>query len=166
MTVANTSEGPLERLFLNWLLAAHRTENQVAEEIPRWIDQIGAGPLKQVLLICLDRTGEQTVRLREILEIIGEEVKDGPPAAIGAVLAEGQRAIEEIADDTTSETAILAVARTVAAHEIARYQALVTWSKELGRENCTALLEQSLAEEVSADEMLRKAAEERQNRSG
>lgn len=165
MTSADNHAGSLEHLFLQWIQSAYTAEKDIVRRLPRLIAGCGIGPLRQVLLINLDRAHGQVVRLREIFAIIGEEEADGRADAIAAELGNGERAVENIADDATRETAIIAIARSIAANEIVCYRALVTWSKELGREDCTALLETSLSEEHSADEMLRKAAEERQNRS-
>lgn len=157
--------GTLERLFRRWLQATYAGEKQIARRMPDLIEQFSTGPLQQGMLIHLDRTRDQIVRLEEMFGHIGEAAVDGDTKVIDAILAEAEEVVAETADDEAGEAALTAVAKTIAAHEIARYRALLAWSKELGREACTALLEQSLAEEKAADEMLSKAADERKNRS-
>lgn len=164
-TTGDGQGGTLEQLFRRWLQMTYAGEKQIARRLPDLIGQVGAGPLQQGMLIHLDRTKDQIVRLEEVFDHIGEEAVEGDTAAIDAILAEAEEVVAGTGDDEAGEAALTAVAKTIAAHEIARYRALLAWSKELGREACTALLEQSLAEEKSADEMLSNAADERKNRS-
>ena len=49
-------------------------------------------------------------------------------------------------------------------YEIARYGTLIAWARELGRDDCASVLEQTLAEEKAADLKLTEIAEARLNR--
>ena len=49
-------------------------------------------------------------------------------------------------------------------YEIARYGTLIAWARELGRDDCAGVLEQTLEEEKAADLKLTEIAEARLNR--
>jgi ferritin-like metal-binding protein YciE len=49
-------------------------------------------------------------------------------------------------------------------YEIARYGTLIAWARELGRDDCAAVLQETLVEEKAADQKLTRIAEARVNR--
>ena len=62
------------------------------------------------------------------------------------------------------DAALIAAAQTVEHYEITRYGSLIAWAKELGRNDCAALLQQNLDEEKATDRKLTSIAESRVNR--
>ena len=58
----------------------------------------------------------------------------------------------------------MAAAQAVEHYEIARYGTLIAWARELGRDDCASVLEQTLGEEKAADIKLTEVAEARLNR--
>lgn len=56
-----------------------------------------------------------------------------------------------------------AALQAVEHHEIARYGTLVAWAKLLGREDCAALLQSNLDEEIATDKKLTGLATSRVN---
>ena len=48
-------------------------------------------------------------------------------------------------------------------YEIARYGTLIAWAKELGRDDCAAVLDETLAEEKATDDTLTRLAETQAN---
>ena len=58
---------------------------------------------------------------------------------------------------------MLAAAQAVEHYEIARYGTLVAWAKRLGRDDCAAVLQQTLDEEKATDQKLTALAESRVN---
>ncbi|MNL78339.1 hypothetical protein D3C87_2046990 [compost metagenome] len=56
------------------------------------------------------------------------------------------------------DAALIAAAQAVEHYEITRYGTLVAWAKQLGREDCAALLKQNLDEEAATDEKLTQLA--------
>ena len=65
---------------------------------------------------------------------------------------------------TVLDAAIIAAAQSVEHYEIARYGTLIAWAKELGRNDCAALLQQNLDEEKATDKKLTAMAESKINR--
>jgi ferritin-like metal-binding protein YciE len=54
---------------------------------------------------------------------------------------------------------VLAAAQAVEHYEISRYGTLVAWAKQLGRNDCASVLQQTLNEEKSTDQKLSSLAE-------
>jgi len=50
-------------------------------------------------------------------------------------------------------------------YEIAQYGTLIAWARELGREDCAALLTETLTEEKATDDKLTQIAQARINRT-
>jgi len=69
----------------------------------------------------------------------------------------------EVADKDTLDAALLASAQAVEHYEIARYGTLIAWAKQLGREDCARVLQQTLEEEKATDQKLTAIAESKIN---
>jgi ferritin-like metal-binding protein YciE len=69
----------------------------------------------------------------------------------------------EVADKDTLDAALLASAQAVEHYEIARYGTLIAWAKQLGREDCARVLQQTLDEEKATDQKLTAIAESKIN---
>lgn len=67
--------------------------------------------------------------------------------------------MEEDFDDTTMDACLIAAAQRVEHYEMAAYGTLVAWAKAMGHTEAADLLQQTLAEEKSADEKLSGLAE-------
>ena len=68
-----------------------------------------------------------------------------------------------MADKDTLDAALLASAQAVEHYEIARYGTLIAWAKQLGREDCARVLQQTLDEEKATDQKLTAIAESKIN---
>ena len=84
--------------------------------------------------------------------------------AIDGIIEEANDVAGEIDDKTVLDAALIAAAQAVEHYEITRYGSLIAWAKQLGREDCAALLQQNLDEEKAADKKLTMLAESRVNR--
>ena len=71
--------------------------------------------------------------------------------------------IGDVADKDVLDAAIIAAAQAVEHYEITRYGTLIAWAKQLGRDDCAAVLAETLEEEKAADEKLTEVAESRVN---
>jgi ferritin-like metal-binding protein YciE len=64
----------------------------------------------------------------------------------------------EFDDSPALDAGLLAGAQAVERYEISRYDTLKTWASELGLSEAVKLLDETLAEEKSKDELLSKLA--------
>ena len=83
--------------------------------------------------------------------------------AIDGILKEANEIVGDVADKQVLDAAIIAAAQAVEHYEITRYGTLATWAKQLGREDCAAVLVETLDEEKEADEILTDVAKGRVN---
>ena len=63
-----------------------------------------------------------------------------------------------------SMPALIAAAQAVEHYEMTRYGTLISWAKQLGRDDCAAILQQMLDEEKATDKKLTAMAEGQANR--
>jgi hypothetical protein len=81
--------------------------------------------------------------------------------AIDGLLDEAEEVAGEVEDKSVLDAALIAAAQAVEHYEITRYGTLVAWAKELGRNDCAALLQQNVDEEKATDKKLTAMAESR-----
>ena len=60
-------------------------------------------------------------------------------------------ALVRVEDKSVLDAALIAAAQTVEHYEITRHDSLIAWAKELGRNDCAALLQKNLDEEEATD---------------
>jgi ferritin-like metal-binding protein YciE len=61
------------------------------------------------------------------------------------------------------DAALIAAAQAVEHYEMTRYGTLIAWAKELGRDDCASILQQTLEEEKATDQKLTQIAESQVN---
>ena len=83
--------------------------------------------------------------------------------AIEGIISEAESIIGNVADPEVLDAAMLASAQAVEHYEITRYGTLATWARQLGREDCAQLLDQTLQEEKATDKKLSQLAESHLN---
>jgi ferritin-like metal-binding protein YciE len=70
----------------------------------------------------------------------------------------------EVDKKQVMDAALIAAAQAVEHYEMTRYGTLIAWAKQLGRNDVTTLLNQTLEEEKAADKKLTSMAESQVNR--
>lgn len=85
--------------------------------------------------------------------------------AIDGIIKEADEVSGEVADKAVLDAALIAAAQAVEHYEITRYGTLIAWAKELGDDDVTGLLHQTLAEERATDQKLTQLAESSINRA-
>ena len=83
--------------------------------------------------------------------------------ALDGLVKEANEVAGEVADKDTLDAALLASAQAVEHYEIARYGTLIAWAKQLGRDDCARVLQQTLDEEKATDQKLTAIAESKIN---
>ena len=74
--------------------------------------------------------------------------------AIDGILEEGTELIDEYKGSEPLDAALIGAAQAVEHYEIARYGTLKSWADQLGLEDASALLAETLEEEEKTDEDL------------
>ena len=79
-------------------------------------------------------------------------------------LSGARKWIKKGGDPDVTDAGLIASAQAVEHYEIARYGTLIAWARQLGRNDCANLLQQTLEEEKATDRKLTTIGEARVNR--
>lgn len=156
----------LNDLFVHQLQDIYYAEHQITKALPKMIDKATDAQLKAGFEQHLRETEGQIRRLEQVFEMRGETPKAVTCPAIDGIIKEANEVAGEVADKRVLDAALIAAAQAVEHYEIARYGTLVAWARQLGRSDCAAILDETLAEEKATDEKLTGLAEGGANAAG
>ncbi len=154
----------LDDLFVHTLQDIYYAEQQITKALPKMIDKASDPQLKQGFQTHLAQTKNQIKRLEQVFQMHGAEAKAVKCPAIDGIIDEANEILGDAKDAEVIDAAALAAAQAVEHYEIARYGTLVAWARQLGRNDCASVLEQTLQEEKATDRKLTEIAEARVNR--
>jgi ferritin-like metal-binding protein YciE len=154
----------LDDLFVHTLQDIYYAEQQITKALPKMISKVTNPELKQGLDNHLTQTRNQVKRLEQVFQMHGQPAKAVTCPAIDGILDEANDILGDTKDSDVLDAAAAAAAQAVEHYEIARYGTLIAWARELGRDDCAGVLEQTLEEEKAADLKLTEIAEARLNR--
>ena len=156
----------LDDLFVHTLLDIYYAENRIVEALPDMIEKAFEPQLIQAFKSHLGETEKHISRLQEVFRIYDVEVKGVDCPAIDGILEEVDDLVDEVDDRTVLDAALVAAAQLVEHYEIARYDSLIAWAKELGRSDCASVLDKNLEEEKATSRKLTLTADARVNIPG
>src|SRR6516165_6862789 len=154
----------LNDLFVHQLRDIYYAEKQIVQALPEMIEKAKDPGLKQGFESHLGETKNHVKRLEQVFKMHGVEAKGVECPAIDGIIEEADEIAGEVDDKSVLDAALIAAAQAVEHYEITRYGTLIAWAKELGRNDCAALLQQNLDEEKAADKKLTAMAESKVNR--
>ena len=154
----------MDDLFVHQLKDIYYAEKRIVKSLPKMISKATEPQLKQGFEKHLGESENHIRRVEQVFEMHGAKPATVTCPAIDGILDEADEVSSEVADKEVLDAALAAAAQAVEHYEITRYGTLVAWAKELGREDCARVLEQTLAEEKATDAKLTQLAEARLNR--
>ena len=154
----------LDDLFVHQLQDIYYAEQQITKALPKMINKATDPKLKQGFETHLHETEGQIKRLEQVFEMHGHKPKAVDCPAIDGIIKEANETAGEIGDKEVLDAALLASAQAVEHYEITRYGTLIAWAKQLGRDDCASVLQQTLDEEKAKDQKLTAMAESKINR--
>ncbi len=163
MGLFSKSINTLDDLFVHTLQDIYYAEQQIAKNLPTMIGKASDPQLKQGLQQHLGETENQIRRLEQVFQMHGQPVKGTTCAAMDGILEEASDILGVANDNDVKDAAIISAAQAVEHYEITRYGTLVAFAKQLGRNDCAAVLQQNLDEEYATDRRLTALAEARVN---
>ena len=146
-------------LFIHQLQDIYYAEKQLVKALPKMAEKATDKQLKQGFLSHLDETRTHVQRLEEVFRMHGAEVKAVDCPAIDGIIEEADDVAGEVADKKVMDAALIAAAQAVEHYEMTRYGSLIAWAKQLGRNDCAAVLQRTLDEEKATDKKLTQMAE-------
>jgi ferritin-like metal-binding protein YciE len=153
----------MDDLFVHTLRDVYYAEKRILKSLPKMIDKATNADLRQGLAEHLEETKGHVARLEEVFRLHGVEAKTVTCPAIDGIIDEAEEISGDVDDKSVLDAAIVASAQAVEHYEITRYGTLAAWARELGRQDCALILEETLEEEKEADAKLSALAESRVN---
>jgi ferritin-like metal-binding protein YciE len=141
----------MDDLFVHTLRDIYYAENQIVQALLAMIDKASDPQLKQGFRTHLGETKQHVTRLEQVFRLHGNEPRMVHCPAIDSIIDEAEDVAGEVEDKSVLDAALIAAAQAVEHYEITRYGTLIAWAKELGRNDCAALLQQNLDQEKAAD---------------
>ena len=126
-------------------------------------DKATDGQLKQGFLTHLEETRTHVKRLQQVFQMCGADEKAVNCPAIDGIIKEADEVASEVADKTVLDAALINAGQAAEHYEIVRYGSLIAWARQLGRNDCAALLQKTLDEEKATDQKLTSLAEGKVN---
>lgn len=149
----------LHDLWVHELKDLYSAERQLVQALPKMAKAATSDELRTALENHLAETEEQVTRIEQILESFDESPKGQKCAGMEGLLEEGKDFLKEDADEDVLDAGIIVNAQKVEHYEIATYGAVCEYARMMGHTEALQLLEQTLEEEKSADQLLSQIAE-------
>ena len=153
----------MDDLFVHQLQDIYYAEKQLVKALPTMAEKATDPMLRQGFLMHLEETREHVKRLEQVFEMHGTEVKAVNCPAIDGIIEEADEVAGEVADKSVLDAALINAGQAAEHYEITRYGSLIAWAKQLGRNDCAAILQKTLDEEKATDKKLTTLAESRVN---
>lgn len=150
-------------LFVHQLQDIYYAEQQLVKALPKMADKATEKQLKQDFLLHLDETKIHVQRLEEVFKSLGLAVKAVDCPAIDGIIEEADEVSGEVADSAVLDAALINAAQAAEHYEIVRYGSLISWARQLGRNEIAASLQKTLEEEKVTDRKLTTLAEGKVN---
>ncbi len=153
----------MDDLFVHQLQDVYYAEKQLLKALPKMADKATEPLLKQGFMTHLEETEAHVQRLEQVFAMHGAEVKAVTCPAIDGIIKEADETAGEVEDKKVLDAALINAAQAAEHYEIARYGSLIAWARQLGRNDCAAVLQKTLDEEKTADKKLTSLAEGKVN---
>jgi ferritin-like metal-binding protein YciE len=154
----------LEDLFTHTLQDIYYAEQQIVKNLPSMAQKASNQQLRTAFEHHLEETKTQVKRIEQVFDLLGQPRKAVTCPAIDGILTEAKEVISDCGDKEVCDAAMLAAAQAVEHYEISRYGTLIAYASQLGHHDSVKLLQETLAEEKSADQKLSTIAHARVNK--
>jgi ferritin-like metal-binding protein YciE len=149
----------LRDLYHEELKDVYNAEKQITAALPKMAKAASTDELRAAFEEHLEQTKEQINRLDQVFEELGEKAQGKICKAMQGLIEEGKEVMEEDAEPSVLDAALIASAQRIEHYEIAAYGCLRTYARMLGLKNSEKLLQTTLEEEAQTDEKLTQLAE-------
>lgn len=149
-----------QQLMMKDLQDLYQAESEQAQQLPQLATQANSEALRAALEEHANETQQQVMRLRQILEMVGEspggdgEVTPGVRGLVG----EAHQKEQQIQDPVLKDLALIAAAQKMEHYEIACYGTARAMANTAGMDEAARLLQTTLEEEEAADKRLTEVA--------
>ena len=148
----------LRDFLVDGLKDLYWAESHLAKALPKMEKNATSPKLKSAIADHLEQTKNHIKRLEDAFKALGEKAEAEKCDAMEGLLKEGEGIMEETEIGAVRDAAIIAAAQKVEHYEIASYGTLRTYCQHLGEDEVRDLLEATLNEEKTCDELLTELA--------
>lgn len=148
-----TAKGPGE-LMLSFMQDIYYAERQILKALPKMAKAASSPALAEAFTHHREETQGQVERLQRAFEALGKRARAATCEAMNGLIEETDEVIEEFPEGDVRDAGLVACAQAVEHYEMARYGTLIAWAKAAGQKEIVSLLEETLAEEKQADNLL------------
>jgi ferritin-like metal-binding protein YciE len=159
MKVFSAKLDNLRKLYVNQLQLLISSEDQIMEALPRMIDRATDVQLRQAFQSHMQETRLQIQRLEEILGTTTGETRKVKCKVMAALATEAEDMVEDAADESVRDAALVSAGQRVEHYEIACYGAVRGWAQLLGERRHAELLDKTIHEKGHADHLLTEIAQ-------
>ena len=148
----------LKDLYIHELKDLLSAEKQIISALPKMVKAAKNKQLAAGFRQHLEQTKRQAKRLEQLLKSHGESTRAPKCEGMEGLLKEGDKMINEDAEDEVRDAGLIAAAQRVEHYEIAGYGCARTYAELLKDRNGARTLDISLKEEGATDKKLTKLA--------
>jgi ferritin-like metal-binding protein YciE len=156
----------LSDVFNEQIEDLYSAETQLVDALPKVASAAHDAKLRDALERHLEQTRGHVQRLENILSDLGISSPSERCEGMAGLLAEGEEIIDTPGEGPAKDAALIAAAQRVEHYEIAAYGTARALAGELGYDDASELLGETLDEESLANELLSKIATGGLMRSG
>jgi len=149
----------LQDAFYETLKDVYYAEKQSVKALKRSAKAAEHDELRQAFETHAEESANQVERLQQVFEIIGKPARAKTCEAMQGITSEMEEDMEDFGDSPAADAVLAACAQAVEHYEIARYGTLKTWASQLGYDDASKLLDETLQEEKKTDQLLSQIAE-------
>lgn len=148
----------LSELMTDELKDLYSAENQLLKALPRMAKKASSSQLKDAFTGHVKETELQVKRLQQIANILHIQLGGKKCHAMEGLVEEGGEVLGEDGPAAVVDSALIGAARRVEHYEMAAYSSTRGMAVQLGNDQVAKLLEETMDEEVAADEKLKAIA--------
>jgi protease I len=149
----------LDDLLVHEIQDLYSAESQLIEALPKMAGAAHDDELQEAFREHLRETKDHVDRLAEAAKILGVSPTGETCEAMKGLIREGAERVEQLAEPTVKDAALISAAQRVEHYEIAGYGSAACFAHCTDNKDVQKLLEQTLAEEKDADSKLSKLAQ-------
>ncbi len=153
----------LKDLFIHELKDVYNAEQQILKALPKMKEAASSSDLQKAFEKHLKETENHVSRLENVFKNMNEKATGEKCKAMEGIIRESDDMINERADSSVMDAALIGMAQRVEHYEIASYGTLCTYAKQLGMQDVLDLLQMNLDEEKKTDQNLTYIAENKIN---
>jgi ferritin-like metal-binding protein YciE len=149
----------LQDLYVDELKDLYNAENQLIKALPKMAKAAKSDELQAAFEEHLKQTEQHAKRIETIFEELEQQPKGKKCVGMEGLIEEGKEIMEEADGASVLDAGLIVAAQKVEHYEIAAYGSARAHAEQLGYVDAAEILQETLDEEVAADEKLTQIAE-------